>query len=470
MPDSSQLEQLAQLALKEQAKRDARKSLVSFTEYRFPNYRAAHHHRAIAEKLEAVERGEIKRLMICMPPRHGKTELASKSFPAWFLGRNPDKQIIAASYNGDIASDFGREVRNIVSSPEYRELFDVKLSADSQAADRWHTEQGGVYVAAGVGTAITGRGAHILLIDDPFKDREEADSEIRRKRVWEWFISTAFTRQMPGGAIVIINTRWHEDDLSGRLLAQDAEKWDLLSLPAIDGEGNALWPEWYPLEDLEARRKVIGPREWSALYQQDPTPDDGEYFKRDWFAEYETTPEGLSLYGASDYAVTDGGGDYTEHGIFGIDQQSNIYVIDWWYGKTAPDQWIDRKCDLILKHRPLRWFGESGVIRKSVEPFMVRRMTERNAYCWVEWLPSISDKASRARAIQARASMGKVWLPKKAAWKDHVLTQLLKFPAGKHDDAVDVMSLIGRGLEYVADARPRRTHVPAQENRFAWMG
>lgn len=435
----------------------AQSSLIAFTKFTNPTYEPAKHHHRIAAKLEAVERGEIKRLMICMPPRHGKSELASRRFPAWVLGRSPTRQVIAASYNSDLAADFGRDVRNIVAGEEFQAVFEgVSLAADSRATDRWHTKAGGMYVAAGVGTAVTGRGAHLLLIDDPVKDRVEADSETRRKVVWDWYRAVAYTRLMPGGAIVLITTRWHEDDLAGRLLeAQKAggDQWDLLSLPAVE-EGEALWPEWYPLQALEETKNAVGPREWSALYQQDPTPDDGEYFKAEWFREYEDAPEGLKVYGASDYAVTDGAGDYTVHGVFGIDVSSNVYVLDWWRGQKTSDVWIEAKCDLIKKHQPLCWFGESGPIRRSIEPFLLRRMSERSANCRIEWLSSIADKPARCRAFQAMASMGRIWLPASARWVDDVRTELLKFPAGKHDDSVDVCSLIGRGLEFVA--KPKR--------------
>lgn len=438
------------------SRRKARAGLLAFAEYTNPAYIPAPHHALIAEKLEAVERGEIKRLMITMPPRHGKSELASRRFPAWYIGRNPGKQIIAASYNSDLAADFGREVRNIVSSPEYNKLFSTTLAADSQAANRWHTDAGGMYVAAGVGTAITGRGADILLIDDPFKDREEADSEIRRGRVWDWYTSTAYTRLMPGGAVIVINTRWHDDDLSGRLLADQedgGDQWDVLSLPAIQPDGSALWPAWYPLERLEQIRSVLPTRDWNSLYQQNPIPDDGDYFKSTWLNEYNDLPQGMSIFGASDYAVTDGDGDYTEHGVFGIDTAGNVYVLDWWRGQTSSDVWIERKCDLILSHSPVCWFGEAGPIRRAVEPFMMRRMQERNAICRIEWLASIADKEARARSIQGLASMGRLYFPKNAPWKGDVQAQMLRFPAGKHDDAVDVFSLIGRGLQHV---RPKR--------------
>lgn len=455
------------------ARRKARRGLLEFTEYTNPAYKAAPHHKLIAEKLEAVARGEIKRLMICMPPRHGKSELASRRFPAWYLGQNTGKQIIAASYNSDLSNDFGREVRNIVASPEFRNLFATELAQDSKAANRWHTDAGGMYVAAGVGTAITGRGADVLLIDDPFKDRKEADSEIQRKTVWDWYTSTAYTRLMPGGAVIVINTRWHDDDLSGRLLFEQqdgGDKWDVLSLPAINGN-EALWPEWYPIERLEQIRSVLPARDWNALYQQNPIPDDGDYFKAGWFSDYDELPDKLTIYGASDYAVTDGDGDFTEHGVFGVDFNKNIYVLDWWRGQTTSDVWIDKKCDLIVKHSPQCWFGEGGPIRRAIEPFMMSRMTQRNAFCRVEWLPSMADKATRARSIQAMASMGKVFFPKNAGWKGDVLGQLLRFPAGKHDDSVDVFSLVGRGLEFIRAPRSARKQERAEMNfgGAGWM-
>lgn len=453
------------------ARRRAREGLLDFTAYTNPAYVAAPHHRLIAEKLEAVERGEIKRLMICMPPRHGKSELASRRFPAWFLGRQPGKQVIAASYNSDLANDFGREVRNIVAAQEFQNLFKAELAEDSKAANRWHTNEGGMYVAAGVGTAITGRGADILLIDDPFKDRKEADSEIQRKTVWDWYTSTAYTRLMPGGAVIVINTRWHDDDLSGRLLYEQeagGDKWDVLSLPAISKD-EALWPEWYPMERLEQIRSVLPARDWNALYQQNPIPDEGDFFKLDWFGDYEDLPEKLTIYGASDYAVTDGDGDYTEHGVFGVDFNKNIYVLDWWRGQAASDVWIDKKCDLIVKHKPACWFGEAGPIRRAIEPFMMSRLTQRNAFCRIEWLPSVSDKASRARSIQGVASMGKVFFPKNAAWKGDVLSQLIRFPAGKHDDSVDVMSLIGRGLEFIRTPSNSKPRAKQNYGSGSWM-
>ena len=423
--------------------RQARKSLLAFTEFTNNLYARAGHHERIADKLEAVERGDIDRLMIFMPPRHGKSELASKRFPAWALGRNPRRQVIAASYNSDLANDFGRSVRNIVAEPEFTQVFPgVALAQDSQAANRFNTSHGGSYIAAGVGTAVTGRGADIGLIDDPFKDREEADSERRRDTVWDWYRSTFYTRLMPGAAIVLIQTRWHEDDLAGRLLEHDASEWEILDLPAIDAEGRALWPEWYPESTLQRIKDTIGAREWSALYQQRPQPDEGTFFQREWLKEWDKLPKALNLYGTSDYAVTEEGGDYTVHRVWGVDSEGNLYRVDGWRGQTSSDVWIEKKLDLIAKHKPLAWFGEGGVIQKAVEPMLRRRMLERKVFCRLEWVSSIHDKPTRARGFQARSAMGRVRFEPGAD-----VAEFLSFPAGKHDDDVDCASLIGRALD-----------------------
>lgn len=397
--------------------------------------------------------------MIALPPRHGKSELASRRFPAWYLGRNPAKNIITASYNSDLATDFGREVRNIVASSEYQNLFERSLAQDSKAANRWHTELGGAYVAAGVGTAVTGRGAHVLLIDDPLKDREEAESELRRQRIWDWYTSTAYTRLAPGGAVVVIQTRWHEDDLVGRLLAQQetgGDKWEVLSLPAIDNEGKALWPEWYDLPALERIRQAIGPRDWSALYQQRPAPEEGNFFKREWLKYYSNLPEGCRFYGASDYAVTADGGDFTVHIVVAVDKEGNIYIVDLWRQQTESDQWIEALLDLVYKHKPLKWAEEQGQIIKSVGPFLTRRMRERKIFCAREQFTSATDKPTRARSIQARWSQGMVYLKEGAPWLADLIAELLAFDAGKNDDQVDTLSLIGRLLDTMTGKTPTK--------------
>ncbi len=434
----------------------SRKSLISFTEATLPTYRAAAHHALIAEKLEAVERGEIDRLMINMPPRHGKSELASRRFPAWFLGRNPHETVLSSSYNADKANEFGGEVRDIVRMKDYQAIFPgVDLKEDTRAKGFWRTSQGGCYIAAGVGTALTGRGTigPIALIDDPVKDREEADSERHRDRVWQWYSSVVLSR-FPR-AIILVQTRWHEDDLTGRLLSEQAkggDKWHILELPAITSDGSALWPEQYPIDVLERLKRATIPRDWSALYQQKPAPDEGAYFKRDWFRWYDEKPAQLRIYGASDYAVTDGDGDYTVHVIVGVDPDDNLYVLDVWRGQSASDVWVQSWMDLVRKWKPILWAEEQGQIVKSIGPFLEKRMREERVYCRREQFASAADKPTRSRAIQARASMGKVYLPSKSPWLAEFIGELTMFPAGKHDDQVDSFGLIGRMLDDMTPA------------------
>jgi hypothetical protein len=257
-------------------------------------YEAGWVHKDICARLEKfsldVAERKSPRLMLCVPPRHGKSEIVSRNFPAWHLGKYPEHEFIACSYASDLALGFSRKVREIVRSTEYQMLFpEVELAKDSQRADQWNTTHSGGYAAAGVGGPITGKGASILVIDDPVKNREEADSESIRQSIWDWYTSTAYTRLAPGGVVLIIQTRWHDDDLSGRLLMQMAKEegddWEVIEYPAIATEderyrrkGEALHPARYPLDALRRIKRAIGDRDWSALYQQKPVADDGDFF------------------------------------------------------------------------------------------------------------------------------------------------------------------------------------------------
>lgn len=441
----------------------ARNNLLSYAISQFPGYRPADHHRAIAKALTRVVNGECKRLMIFMPPRHGKSQLTSEFFPAWFLGHHPDRYIIATTYAQELADDFGRKVRNQLQDPLYQAIFpECRLSSDSASSSKFNTTAKGSYFAVGAGGPITGRGAHVLLIDDPIKGREDAESETQRRKLKEWYQSVARTRLMPNGAIVVIQTRWHEDDLAGWLLsAHSHEKWEVINLPAISEEGKPLWEEMYDLKTLEAIRDSIGMRDWNALYQQNPIPDAGEFFKREWFNFYDVPPTGMYVYGASDFAVTEGKGDYTEHGIFGLDEHGNIYILDWWSGQTNAAEWIDAMLDLQDQWGTIRWFGEAGVIRRAVEPMLAKRMEERRVFLNLEWMASMADKSTRARNFQGRAANRKVYLPRKTAWGADLLNQIVRFPAGTHDDKVDVCSLIGRGLQFAS--APTRTSVKGND-------
>lgn len=456
-------------------RRQARKSLPAFIDYLCFGYHFAEHHKLLMSELEKVESGQTPRLMVLMPPGSAKSTYTSILFPPWFSGRNPQHSILGVSNTTDLAERFSRRVRNIVAMREFSNVFEGNgLRADSAAAGNWETILGGEFFAAGMGSAIAGRRADLGLIDDPIKTRQEADSERVRQSQWDWYVNDFLTRLKPGARQILIQTRWHEDDLGGRILEREAEKWRVVKIPMLaradDPLGRPydqrLWPDWFT-EEMIATAK-LDTRAWNALYQQEPVPDEGDYFKKENFSEYKEYPTGLHVYGASDYAVTEGSGDFTEHGIFGVDVSGNIYVLDWWRGQTQSDVWIERQCDLIRDWRPLVWFGEAGPIRRAIEPFLARRMVERSAHCRLEWLPSIGDKEIRARSIQALASVKAIMMPKTAPWKGEIEKQLLQFPSGKYDDAVDVFSLIGRGLEFITPARKPRRHVESEPSH--WMG
>ena len=434
--------------------------LLAYAAYQWPSYADAPHHRLIARKLEAVERGEIRRLMISMPPRHGKSMLASEFFPAWYIGRNPNHYVIAATYAQELADDFGRKVRNQIADPAFKAIFPgVTLKDDSTSAKRFHisttgdafsTGQDGAYFAVGVGGPLTGRGAHLLLIDDPVKNREDADSETIRKKTREWYTSTAYTRLMKDGRIVVIQTRWHESDLSGWLLAEHQhEGWDVLSLPAIDSKGAALWPDMYPVERLNEIKLAVGPRDWSALYQQRPAPEEGDYFKADWLKPVHELPprNSLKVYGASDYAVTADGGDYTVHVVVGLDPDGRMYLLDLWRAQASSDVWVEAFCDLVKKWKPIGWAEETGQIKSGVGPFLLRRMVERQAFVAREMFPTRGDKAVRAQSIRGRMAMQGLYLLADAPWRADLTSELMSFPVGVHDDQADALGLIGQILD-----------------------
>ena len=458
--------------------RKARESVISFTKFTIPDpeapddtsksrYQPVKHHEVIAAALEEVEAGRMPRLIITMPPRHGKSELASRRFPAWFLGKDPYRQLIFSTYNDDFAQDFGRSVRATMRSTEFQQIFPgCKLRTGSQASDKIQTEEGGMLNFVGRGSGLTGRGADLLIIDDPIKDREEADSKNLRDKLWAWFTEAAMTRLMPGGRVVIIMTRWHEDDLIGRLTdpknpcfdANEAASWKILALPAIADEddamgrkhGEALWPERFPLPVLEAQRR-INPRGFSALYQGKPTPDDGDYFKRDWLKTYDhpsQLPANLRVYGASDHAVSVAqDADKTCLGCVGIDEDDNIWVLpDLFWRRAATDAVCDGLLDQFRRNKPLLWWAEHGHISKAIGPFLRKRMQEERIYCAIDEVVPAKDKQTRAQAIRGRLAMGKVFFPKFATWWPDAQLEILKFPAARHDDFVDWISHIGMGL------------------------
>lgn len=437
----------------------------SLTEWcKLVGYAPAVHHQLLIKGLERVERGESQRLAVFMPPGSAKSSYASILFPPWLMAQQPDASILAASHTTELAEKWGRRVRNLIV--QHSQTLGISLSQDSQAAGRWALNSGGEYYSAGVGTGIAGFRAKYGLIDDPIRSRQDADSELIRDRIWDWYINDFKTRLVPSSAQILIQTRWHEDDLAGRALQHD--KWDVISLPAIAEPddllgrplGEPLWNDdayGYGAQLIELSTKTPA-RTWSALYQQRPTPDDGDYFKTDWLRPYDKAParETLRIYGGSDYAVTSDGGDWTVHAVVGIDPENRMYLLDLWRKQAASDVWVEAFCDLVKFWKPMGWAEETGQIKSGVGPFLEKRQRERQAYVARDQFPTRGDKAVRAQSIRGRMALNGLYVPINAPWYADLRSELLSFPAGKHDDQVDALGLVGQLLDRMIKGEPAK--------------
>jgi predicted phage terminase large subunit-like protein len=425
---------------------------------------AAHHLLLIAE-LEAVERGDNDILLIEMPPGSAKSTYVNFLFPAWALSRHKDWMVLTCSHASELAQRWGRRTRNLVAfeSP----LLNVALSDDSQAAGRWALATGGEYYAVGVGVGIMGFRADLGIIDDPFGSRSDAESKIIRDGVWEWYLNDFSSRLKPGARRVIMHQRFHEDDVAGRLVAQldaigkpyrrlkiRAESLGPIDDPLGREAGVLLWddPAGYNYGKFLRDRKaeLVGdPRTWSALYQQEPVPDTGTYFKAEWLLPVDILPprDTLRVYGGSDYAVTANGGDFTVHAVLGLDPDGNPWLLDIWRGQASSDVWVESFCDLVIKHRPMAWAEETGQIKSGVGPFLEREMRQRRAYCAREQFPTRGDKAVRAQSFRGLCATRGLRVPSAAPWRAEFESELLRFPAGVHDDQVDACGLVGQLLD-----------------------
>lgn len=431
----------------------------SLTEWaRHCGYEPARHHRFLIKELEALTTGENDRLAIFMPPGSAKSTYASILFASWYMARFPSHALIAASHTDELAHRWGRRVRNLVNGNS--NILGIGLSADSGAQGRWETSGGGEYYASGVGGNIAGRRADLAIIDDPLRSREDAESELIRDKQWEWYLADVRPRLKPGAKMVLIQTRWHEDDLAGRILALEAQDWRIASLPAEAEENDPLGRkpgEWLWGDDeygyagvLEREKKTQTPRNWISLYQQRPAPEDGDYFKKEWLKPYAKVPplDTLTVYGASDYAVTADGGDYTVHIVVGVDPDGHMYLLDLWRKQASSEVWVEVFCDLVRKWKPLEWAEEQGQIKAGVGPFLDRRQREREAFVYRRNFPVRSDKAIRAQSIRGRMALNGLYVPN-AGWYPAFLSELMVFPAGKHDDQVDALGLIGQLLDTI---------------------
>jgi len=438
------------------------------------------HHLLWLRCLQDVEDGKIKRLMGLMPPGSAKSTYTSIVFPTHFLGRFPSRSTIVSSYGSDLPKKFGRRARSVVRQPIYKRIFDTELSMESAAADEWTLTSGSEWMAMGILAGVTGNRADGVIWDDLIKGRQEADSKVTRDKTWDAYLEDLLTRKKPKGWEVGITTRWHEDDPAGRILpinyngesgwmkGQDGNDWFVVCLPAeaerdddILGRkrGDILWPEWFSRDHFAPFK--LQTRTWAALFQQRPAPESGDYFQASWIKGYgegtriQLPPrETLHIYGASDYATTDEGGNYTVHVVAGVDPEHNVYILDLWRQRTSSDKWVETFCDLVKEWRPLGWAEETGQIKAGVGPFLNKRLMERHLYIARAAFPAKGDKQIRAQSIRGRMAMGKVYFPTAAPWFSTLKHELLTFPAGKTDDQVDALGLLGQVLDKMISGAP----------------
>lgn len=499
--ETRELENHVALIERQLMAREAREKLLTFTKFTMPDpedpndvkksrYEPAPFHAAIARHLEEFERGDFRQLILTMPPRAGKTELATKRFTAWYLGRNPADNVAVATYSDTMAEDYGADIRFIILGKPFQQIFPaVKLRRGGAAKSNIQTDRGGRAVFVGTGGALTGRGANLLIIDDPVKDAEEARSPTIRDQVWQWFTKVAMTRRMGKKLVLIIMTRWHSDDIIGRLTdpenphysAVEAANWKIISLPAIAEDddplgrrpGEALWPERYDLDFL-AQQQRLDPIGFAALYQQRPTVADGILFRRETIQRYRPSqlPEDLRIYCASDHAVsTKQRNDYTAMIKVGVDRQNNIYVLDLFLNKVRTDAAVEAMLAMASGNmKPLLWWAERGHISQSIGPFLYKRMQETGIYINLREVTPVGDKEQRAQSIAARVAMGKVFIPADTLWAEKLIDQMLSFPNGTHDDAVDALAYIGLGLQSQFAAQPRRAETrPPEFGTLDWV-
>lgn len=406
--------------------------------------------------------------MLILPTGAAKSTYASKLFPPHYLGKYPKKTILACSHSAHLATSFGRACRNLVDSHEVE--LGYKLSQDSQAADEWETDKGGEYFCAGVGGRICGRRADLGLIDDPIGSQEDADSETHREKVYQWYRTDFASRLKPNAAIVIMTTRYHEEDLAGRLMKEEGNEWEIIHLvmvvetpeqeakdPLKRKIGERIWPEYFT-EDM-VRELKKHPRGFLTRQQGMPTPDEGAFFTKEMFVPYNSyseLPEDLTIYAASDHAVrVRQENDRTCMGAVGVDSRKHIWILPDLYWKRCDTlAAVDAMLELGKRRRPLFWWSGRDNIRGSIGPFLRERMMEQNVY--INMVEIVEDKElkRRTQSIHARFAMGTVHCPTFAAWWPQALGELLQFPRSAHDDFVAWLALIGMGLDRVVAPQP----------------
>jgi predicted phage terminase large subunit-like protein len=446
------LEEL-EMRLKREAARD---DLIAFCQYMDPNYKVGRHHRILAAELMALESGEKDRAAVNMPPRHGKSEMVSKYFPAWFIGRNPTKKIMMVSHTTDLAVDFGRKVRNLIDDTKFQEVFeDIHLSADSKSAGRWDTNKGGTYFACGVGSSLAGRGADMLIIDDPHSEQDVLNGNFEVfDKAYQWFTFGARTRLMPGGRVCVVATRWHLDDLTGRLVRdmtqnEDADQYEVIEFPAIlekklpDGtiKERALWPEFFDLDALHRTKASMPVFQWNAQYQQNPTAEGSALVKREWWRRWKETkpPEVSYIIMALDTATEEKQrADYTALTVWGVffneEEHANQLILLEAIRRRV--EFPELKKLAVEQYRI--WEPDAFIVEKKNSGVALFQELRRTGMVLQEYMPhrGSGNKYARLQSVADIVAAGIVWVPE-TRWAEELVEEIAAFPVGSHDDLVD---------------------------------
>jgi len=439
-----------ELRLKQLERVDAcHDEFIPFVKSMWPEFIAGRHHYIIAEKLEQIARGEIKRLIINMPPRHTKSEFASYLFPAWMIGRKPEMKIIQATHTTELAVNFGRKVKNLLETEEYQEIFeDCELAVDSKASGRWDTKSGGMYYAVGVGSNLAGRGGDLIVIDDPHSE-QTAMSASGFENAWEWYTAGPRQRLQPGGAIVLVQTWWSEKDMTGNLIRQMtkdsmADQWEVVELPAILPSGEPTWPEFWKREELEQVKASVPAYQWNAQYQQDPTAAELSILKREWWKVWEKDEVPNLQYVIQSYDTAFSKretADYsaiTTWGVFyplEIGGPPNLILLD-----AQKGRWDFPELKEIALDQYKFWDPETVIIEAKASGMPLTHELQNMGIPVVNFTPSRgNDKLSRVHSISPLFEAGMIWAPEER-WAEDVIEECAAFPNGTHDDLVDSLT------------------------------
>ena len=448
--DSPHIDQIIELLKADKIER-CKENFMPFVSEMWASFISGRHHKIMADAFERVANGELKRLIINMPPRHTKSEFASYLFPAWFLGKFPEKKIIQTAHTAELAVGFGRKVRNLVNTEGYQEIFPTKLSSDSKAAGRWNTHAGGDYFAIGVGGAVTGKGADVLIIDDPHSEQEamQGNPEVY-DRVFEWYGSGPRQRLQPGGSIIIVMTRWSKKDLTGQILAnsikRDGDEWEVIEFPALLPSGNPLWEEFWSKKELEAIKAEIPVSKWEAQYHQNPTSEEGAIIKREmwkiWegeeppFCDYiiQSWDTAFEKNNRADYSACTTWGVFYRTNAEGFDIP-NIILLDAFKERMEFPELKQKAKEMYME-----WEPDNLIVEKKAAGAPLIYELRQLGIPLQEYTPSKgSDKIARVNAISDMFASGFVWCPA-TRWAEEVMEECAAFPNGEHDDIVDSTS------------------------------